>query len=140
MSDVRNEFNQQIIDEFRANAGKVGGPFQGADMLLLHHIGARSGTERVTPLVFRDDGDRRVIFASKAGAPTHPDWYHNLVANPDVTIEVGDEGEVPVRAHVLRDEERARVWDLQTAEVPQFGEYARKAGGRTIPVIALEER
>ena len=140
MSDVRNDFNQQIIDEFRANGGKVGGPFEGADMLLLHHFGAKSGTERVTPLVYRPDGDDRVIFASKAGAPTHPDWYHNLVANPEVTIEVGDQSDLPVLAVVVHDEARARIWDAQTTEVPQFAEYARQAGSRVIPVVVLEER
>jgi deazaflavin-dependent oxidoreductase (nitroreductase family) len=140
MSDVRNDFNQQIIDEFRANGGKVGGSFEGADMLLLHHIGAKSGTERVTPLVYRRDGDDRVIFASKAGALTHPDWYHNLVANPEVTIEVGEETGVPVSAVVLHGEARARIWDAQTTEAPQFAEYARQAGSRIIPVVVLEPR
>jgi deazaflavin-dependent oxidoreductase (nitroreductase family) len=140
VSDTRSDFNRQIIDEFRANDGKVGGPFEGAEMVLLHHIGAKSGTERVTPLVCRRDGDNIVIFGSKAGATTHPDWYHNLVANPDVTIEIGTDSDVPVRAVVLEGEERARVWDAQATEVPQFGEYARTAGTRTIPVVALEPR
>lgn len=140
MSDDMNDWNQQIIDEFRANAGKVGGPFEGAPMLLLHHVGAKSGTERVTPLMYRPGGDRWYIFASKAGAPTNPDWYHNLVANPEITIEVGEHTDVAVRAFVLKGEERARIWDAQCTEVPQFAEYARQAGGRTIPVISLESR
>ena len=140
MSDAVNDFNQKIIEEFRANSGKVGGPFEGAPMLLLHHIGAKSGTERVAPLAYRPDGERRIIFASKGGAPSHPDWYHNLVAHPEITIEVGDERDVPVTAVVLEGDERARIWQAQTTDVPQFAEYERNAGGRTIPVIALEPR
>jgi deazaflavin-dependent oxidoreductase (nitroreductase family) len=131
----RDDFNRQIIDEFRANGGKVGGPFEGARMLLLHHVGAKSGTERVTPLVYRPDGDGWAIFASKAGAPTNPDWYHNLVANPATKIEVGTET-VPVTALVTDGDERTRLWEAQKAEAPQFGEYESKTE-RTIPVIAL---
>jgi deazaflavin-dependent oxidoreductase (nitroreductase family) len=140
MADGFADFNQSIIDEFRANGGKVGGPFEGAPMLLLHHVGARSGTERVSPLAYRPDGDRMVIFASKAGAPSHPDWFHNLVAHPDVTVEVGDRTDVPVRAIVLEGDEREQVWQAQVADVPQFGEYEARAGGRTIPVVVLEPR
>jgi len=84
-----HDYNQQVITEFRANHGRVGGDFDGAPLLLLHHRGARTGTERVTPVMYRHDGDTWVIFASKAGAPTNPDWYHNLRANPDTTIEDG---------------------------------------------------
>ena len=84
-----NDFNEGIINEFRANSGRVGGPFEGRQMILVHHTGAKSGTERVTPLVYQADSDDWVIFASKAGAPDNPDWYHNLKANPHTTIEVG---------------------------------------------------
>ena len=89
MSTSMNDFNAQIIEEFRANEGRVGGPFEGGTLLLLHHVGARTGTPRVNPLMYRRDGDRYVVFASKAGAPTSPDWYHNLKAHPNTTIEVG---------------------------------------------------
>ena len=137
MSDM-NDFNTGVIAEFRDNAGKVGGPFEGAPMVLLHHTGAKSGTERVTPLMYRPDGDRIVIFASKAGAPDNPAWFHNLVANPETTIEIGDETGVAVRAKVLEGEERDRVWNGQKADVPQFAEYEVSAGDRVIPVVALE--
>src|SRR5690242_1675034 len=86
-----NDFNATIIADFRANGGKVGPPFEGAPMVLLHTTGAKSGKERVNPLVYTTDGDRFVIIASKAGAPTNPDWYHNIKANPTVTLEVGEE-------------------------------------------------
>ena len=137
MSDM-NDFNTGVIAEFRDNAGKVGGPFEGAPMVLLHHTGAKSGTERVTPLMYRPDGDRIVIFASKAGAPDHPAWFHNLVANPETTIEIGDETGVAVRAKVLEGEERERIWNGQKADVPQFAEYEVSAGDRVIPVVALD--
>lgn len=136
------EFNRSVIEEFRANAGRVGGPFEGAPLLLLHHIGARTGTERVTPLMCRREGDTWVIFASKAGAPTHPAWFHNLLAHPDVEIEVpGEDGVVtlPVRARVATGEERERIWNAQKAEFPQFAEY-EAATDRVIPVIVLEPR
>ena len=87
MSTSPAEFNARIIEEFRGNQGRVGGPFEGATLLLLHHVGARSGKDRINPLVYNRDGDRYVVFASKAGAPTNPDWYHNLKANPNITIE-----------------------------------------------------
>ena len=138
MSDDMNDFNTGVIAEFRDNAGKVGGPFEGAPMVLLHHTGAKSGVERVTPLMYRPDGDRIVIFASKAGAPDNPAWFHNLVANPETTIEIGDETGVAVRAEVLEGEERDRVWNAQKAAVPQFAEYELSAGDRVIPVVALD--
>src|ERR1700733_15258685 len=94
-----NDFNGQIIAEFRANGGKVGGPFQGADVLLLHHTGARSGTERVSPLAFQWVGDSLAVFASRAGAPTNPAWFHNLIAHPDTVVEVGTRT-IKVRARV----------------------------------------
>ncbi|MFN7149183.1 MAG: nitroreductase family deazaflavin-dependent oxidoreductase [Microthrixaceae bacterium] len=131
-----NDWNQQIIAEFRANGGVVGGPFDGASMVLVTHRGARSGIERTTPLVYMADGDDLVIFASKAGAPTNPDWFHNLVANPDATIEVGTET-VAVRARVAEGAERDELFERQKAESPQFAEY-EKATDRVIPVVVLE--
>ena len=134
----RNDFNAGIIEEFRANGGKVGGPFAGAPMLLLSTTGRKSGQRRTNPLVYLPDGDRFLIFASKGGAPTDPDWYRNLVANPETTIEVGTET-VPVKAVVLTGEERDRLYAKQAELRPAFGEYQAKAG-RRIPVIALERR
>jgi deazaflavin-dependent oxidoreductase (nitroreductase family) len=132
------DFNQQIIDEFRTNDGVVGGPFEGAPMVLVHHTGAKSGIERVTPLTYQPDTDDRVyIFASKAGAPDNPDWFHNLVAFPDTTIEIGTET-WKVRARVLEGDERSKIWEKQKADVPQFAEYEKTAEGREIPVLALE--
>jgi deazaflavin-dependent oxidoreductase (nitroreductase family) len=130
------DWNQGIIDEFRTNQGKVGGPFRGMTLLLLHHKGARTGTERVNPLAYRKDGDRLVVFASKGGAPSNPDWYHNLMANPDATVEVGADT-VRVRAHRAEDDERERIWTAQKREFPGFADYERKTS-RQIPVIILE--
>ena len=132
--------NQHTIDEFRANEGRVGGYFDGATMLLLHSRGARSGLERINPLVYLPDGDRYVVFATKGGAPTNPDWYHNLVANPEVEIEVGTET-IPVRATEIQDdEEREALYARQVERRPGFAEYPEKSGGRRIPVIALDRR
>ena len=130
-----NEFNTKIIDEFRANGGKVGGMFTGAPMLLLHTKGAKSGKSYTTPLVYLPDGDRWVIIASKAGAPTNPDWFHNLVANPSVEIEVGSE-KVRARAQVVPAAERDRLYSTQASIMPNFKEYAEKTT-RVIPVVAL---
>jgi deazaflavin-dependent oxidoreductase (nitroreductase family) len=135
MSTSPQDFNAQIIEEFRANQGVVGGPFEGATLLLLHHVGARSGTDRVNPLVYNRDGDRYVVFASKAGAPTNPDWYHNLKANPNITIEVGTDT-IPVVASEASGEERDRLFAAQVRRSPQFGEYQSKTD-RAIPVILL---
>ena len=134
-----NDFNTAIIEEFRANAGRVGGGFEGAPMVLLHHRGARSGTERVSPLVYQPVGDAFAVFASKAGAPSHPHWYLNLVANPDTTVEVGTET-IDVRARVADGEERDRIWEEQKARMPGFADYEVKAEGRRIPVVMLEPR
>lgn len=138
-----NEFNRQVIEEFRANGGKVGGPFEGATMVLVHHVGAKSGTERITPLMTRVEGADRYIFASKAGAPDNPAWYHNLVANPLVTVELADGagGIEPVDVEVveLTGEDRNRVWEAQKSDVPQFAEYEASTD-RTIPVLALRPR
>jgi deazaflavin-dependent oxidoreductase (nitroreductase family) len=133
-----NDFNRAIIEEFRAHGGKVGGPFEGAPLLLLSTTGARSGQRRTTPVVYLQDGERMVIFASYAGAPKHPAWYHNLLANPAATIEVGTET-VEVDSSEVKGDERDRLFDRQAAIMPQFTEYARQTA-RQIPVIALERR
>ncbi len=133
-----NDYNRQIIEEFHANGGKVGGGFEGRSMLLLTSTGAKSGERRTTPLVCLPDGDRWLIFASKAGAPTNPAWYHNLVAHPDATAEVGTET-IPVRATVISGEERDRLYARQAALLPAFAEYEAKTS-RRIPVVALERR
>jgi deazaflavin-dependent oxidoreductase (nitroreductase family) len=130
-----NDFNAKIIDEFRANAGKVGGPFEGAPMVLITTTGAKSGQPRTAPLVYLPDGDRIVIFASKAGAPTNPDWYHNLKADPRVTVEVGEDTFETTAVEVTGDE-RDRLYAEQAKRMPGFQEYADKTS-RIIPVIAL---
>jgi deazaflavin-dependent oxidoreductase (nitroreductase family) len=134
MTDV-TDWNSKIIEEFRANGGKVGGPFEGAPMLLLHTTGRRSGRERVNPLVYQQVGDDIAIFGSKAGAPTDPDWYRNLAANPEVTVEIDGET-VPMRARVAEGEEGTRIFDRQKQAMPGFAEYEAKAG-RPIPVVVL---
>lgn len=120
-SDV-NDRNAIIIEEFRANAGKVGGPFEGRNMLLLHNTGAKSGAERVNPLVYQALDANFAVFASKGGAPTNPAWYYNLVANPDITIEVGTET-LDVRARVAAAEERDQIWTRQKEEISTFADY-----------------
>ena len=134
-----NDWNGQVIEEFRANEGKVGGMFEGRTLLLLHHRGAKSGAERVNPLAYqRLDDDSVAVFASKGGAPTNPDWYHNLVANPDITVEIGTDS-FPARARVATGEERERIWEKQKADWPGFADYEQTAGSRTIPVVVLEK-
>ena len=131
-----DKMNKEIIEEFRANEGRVGGMFEGAMLLLLDHLGAKSGTERVNPLMCRIEGDSWVVFASKAGAPTNPDWYYNLLANSATTIEIGTET-VAVTARVAEGAERTRIWEATKAETPMFAEHEEKSG-RQIPVIVLE--
>jgi deazaflavin-dependent oxidoreductase (nitroreductase family) len=131
-----SDWNTPIIEEFRANGGKVGGQFEGAPLLLLHTVGARTGQQRVNPMMYRRVGDNYAVFASKAGAPTNPDWYHNLVANPDVTAEIGGDT-VPLRARVAGPEERETIWTAHKAQNPGFAEYERKTT-RQIPVVILE--
>jgi deazaflavin-dependent oxidoreductase (nitroreductase family) len=135
MSTSPNDFNAQIIDEFRSNDGRVGGMFENSPLLLLHHTGAKSGQNRVNPLAYLDDDGRYVIFASKGGAPTNPDWYYNLKAHPDVTIEVGTET-IGVTVSEATGEEHDRLFRTQAERVPQFAEYEHKAG-RVIPVMIL---
>lgn len=134
MADV-NDFNRRVIDEFRANGGRVGPPFEGAPVLLLTTTGARSGERRTTPVVYLRDGERLVIFASKAGAPSHPAWYHNLLAEPRATIEVGTESR-EVEAVVTSGEERDELYRRQVEAFPQFAEYEQRTT-RQIPVVAL---
>jgi deazaflavin-dependent oxidoreductase (nitroreductase family) len=133
-----DDFNTKIIEEFRSNDGKVGGPFEGAPLLLLHTKGAKSGQTRISPMMYSEEGDRIFVFASKAGAPTNPDWYHNLVANPDASIEVGTETK-EVTATVLDRTERDRVYAEQAQNYPQFSEYESKTD-RVIPVVALDPK
>jgi deazaflavin-dependent oxidoreductase (nitroreductase family) len=139
-SDVSemSDFNRKVIDEFRANEGKVGGPFEGAPVLLLTSTGARSGEQRTTPVVYQQDGERMVIFASKAGAPENPAWLHNLRANPTATVEVGSDT-VEVEAVVTDGEERERLFSKQKQLMPQFADYEQKTP-RQIPVVALQPK
>ena len=130
-----NNWNQAIIDEFRANSGKVGGTFAGSTLLLLHTVGAKSGQERINPVAYVSDGERLVIFASKAGAPTHPDWYYNIIANPLVTLEVGTE-QFQAQAAIASEPERTSLYNHMVEIMPSFGEYQRKTT-RVIPVITL---
>jgi deazaflavin-dependent oxidoreductase (nitroreductase family) len=131
-----NNWNQGIIDEFRANSGKVGGQFAGAPLLLLTTTGAKSGQLRTSPVMYLADGERVLVFASKGGAPTNPDWYHNLVANPVASVEVDGE-HYDVKATVMTGAERDRLYARQAELYPGFGEYEKKTT-RTIPVVALE--
>ena len=130
-----NDWNKNIIEEFRANDGKVGGAFAGGTLLLLHTIGAKSNKERVNPVAYVKDGDRFVVIASKNGAPTNPDWYYNIVAHPLITVEVGKE-QFQVRAAVAEEPERTRLYDKMVAVMPGFGEYRLKTT-RVIPVVTL---
>jgi deazaflavin-dependent oxidoreductase (nitroreductase family) len=131
-----DEFNRDVIEEFRANGGHVGGMFEGAPLLLLTSIGAKSGAPRTTPLMYLPDGERLVIFASMAGAPTNPAWYHNLLANPSATVEVGDDT-FDVNVSIAAGEERERLFNHQSELMPQFADYAQKTT-RQIPVVLLE--
>jgi deazaflavin-dependent oxidoreductase (nitroreductase family) len=133
---IMSDFNSGIIEEFRANGGKVGGQFEGAPLLLLTSTGAKSGASRVNPMMYLDDGKRLYVFASKGGAPTHPDWYHNLVAHPHAIVEVGDD-RFEVTAAVLIGAERDEIYERHSSLYPGFTEYQAKTS-RTIPVVALE--
>jgi deazaflavin-dependent oxidoreductase (nitroreductase family) len=133
-----SDWNQKIIDEFRANDGKVGPPFEGAPLLLLHHVGRKSGSERTTPMMYQAVGDAYAVFASKAGADTHPDWYRNLLEHPDVTAEIGTDT-VTLHARDLPADEREPIWEKQKAAYPGFAGYEEKTT-RTIPVVLLERR
>ena len=130
-----SDWNEKVIAEFRANEGKVGCQFEGAPMILVHHFGAKSGVERVSPIVYFPDGDRLLIVASAAGSPKNPDWYHNLKANPRVPVEVGAET-FPVAVDELAGAERDEKWEALTALMPGFADYQAKVS-RVIPVLAL---
>jgi deazaflavin-dependent oxidoreductase (nitroreductase family) len=132
-----SDWNQKVIEEFRANGGKVGGTFEGAPLLLLHTKGAKSGRPYVTPLMYQRVGEDVAVFASKGGAPENPAWYHNLVANPDTEVELGSDT-IAVHARVAEGEERDRIFDVQKDRYSNFAEYEEKAQGlRTIPVVVL---
>jgi deazaflavin-dependent oxidoreductase (nitroreductase family) len=135
MSTSPADFNAKIIEEFHANEGRVGGVFDGMPLLLLHHTGAKSGKSRINPLACQSDNGRYVVFASKAGAPTNPDWYHNLKAHPNVTIEVGTRT-IEAIASEATGEERDRLYRTQAERVPQFTDYEKQTD-RTIPVMIL---
>lgn len=138
-----SDWNAQIIDEFRSNHGRVGGQFEGAPLVLLHHRGRKSGADYVSPvmsLADESDPDTLYVFASKAGAPTHPEWYRNLVAGGSGGVEVGD-GKYEVDVTELVDDERDRIFAEQASRYPGFAAYADKTAGiRTIPVLALRRR
>ena len=133
-----DDFNAHNIAEFRSNHGKVGGMFEGAPLLLLHTIGARSGQPRINPMMYLQDGERYLVFASKAGADTNPDWYYNLKAHPDTQIEVGD-ATIDVHAEEILGPERNVLFERQVALYPGFGDYQRQTT-RIIPVVSLTKR
>ena len=135
MSTSPADFNAKVIDEFRANQGRVGGGWEGTPLLLLHHTGAKSGKDRINPLGHLGDSGRYVVVASNGGAPSSPHWYHNLKAQPNVRIEVGTQT-IEVVAHEATGEERERLFRAQVERYPHLAEYERKAG-RLIPVIVL---
>ena len=132
-----DDFNGKVIEEFRANGGKVGGFFQGQTMLLLHHVGAKTGTERVNPLIYQQVGDSYAIFGSAGGQPRDPQWFRNLIAHPDVTVEVGA-STVQARARVADSGERAGIWVTQKERMPHFADYEKNAAPREIPVVLLD--
>ncbi len=136
MSTDVNDFNSAIIQEFRASDGKLGSQFEGAPVLLLHSTGAKSGHERINPMMYQAVGENWAVFASKGGAPTNPDWYHNVVANPAATIEVGTET-MSVRARVAAGEERSAIWTTQKERFAGFADYELQTD-RQIPVVILE--
>jgi deazaflavin-dependent oxidoreductase (nitroreductase family) len=130
------DWNSKIIEEFRANEGRVGGPFDGAPLLLLHTVGAKTGQQRVNPMMYQQVAGGYAVFATKAGAPTNPDWYHNVLAHPRVSAEIGARM-VELLARVAAGEEREKIWAAQKAAYPGFADYERKTA-RQIPVIILE--
>ena len=132
-----DDFNGKVISEFRENGGKVGGFFEGQPLLLLHHAGAKTGAERVNPLVYQQVGSSYAIFASAGGQPRDPQWFRNLTASPDVTLEVGT-STVRARARVADGDERAAIWATQKERMPHFAEYEKNAAPREIPVILLD--
>lgn len=134
---IISEWNQAVVEEFRANGGEVGGRFNGRNLLLLHTIGRESGVERINPIAYVRDSKRFVIIASKGGADTHPDWYYNLISHPDITIEVGTES-FQVHAVEAREPERSRLYEKMIEMMPAFAEYRQKTA-RVIPVFILKK-
>lgn len=133
-----SDWNKKIIDEFRAKDGKVGGPFEGAPMLILHTRGRKSGQPRENPMVYQQVGDAFAVFASKGGAPTNPDWFRNVLADPEPEVELGT-GRMKVRARAAQGEEREGIWTEQKRRMPGFADYEQKTQGiREIPVVILE--
>lgn len=130
-----NDWNKRVIEEFRANDGRVGGRYQSMDLLLLHTTGAKSGQQRVNPVAYTQDEDRYVIIASKGGAPTHPDWFFNLLSNPDIGVEVGAE-QFKGRAFPVEEPERSELYNRMAARYPFFAEY-QKNTERVIPVVVI---
>lgn len=131
-----NSWNESIINDFREHGGETNGPFKGRPLLLLTAKGSKSGKETTSPLMYNTDGDRLLVFASKGGAPSNPDWYYNVIANPEVTVELGAE-KFQARAVVVTGDERDRLYAMHSAQFPQFAEYQSKVE-RKIPVVALE--
>lgn len=131
-----SDWNTSVIEEFRANGGNVGGPFTGAPLLLLHTTGAKTGQERISPLMYQQLDDGYAVFASKAGAPSNPDWYYNILANPNVTVEFGD-GSVACQASVASPGVREPIWGRQKAAYSGFADYEARTE-REIPVILLQ--
>jgi deazaflavin-dependent oxidoreductase (nitroreductase family) len=129
------EINTQVINEFRENSGAVGGMFEGMPLLLLHHTGAKSGEDRIAPLAYMEDDGRFAVFASKGGAPENPAWYHNLLANPDTRVEIGEQT-IEVTAAEAQGDERDRIYTTQAARLPQFADYEKNTT-RKIPVVLL---
>lgn len=134
-----SDFNERVIEQFRANEGRVGPPFEGMPMLLLHTRGAKSGEPRINPLATFEEPESWLIVASAGGSPRHPAWYHNLRAHPETTIEVGTET-VPVRATVIGPEERPGLWQHIVSRAPAFASYESRTGGREIPIVRLSRR
>jgi deazaflavin-dependent oxidoreductase (nitroreductase family) len=139
---VTNDWNAQIVEEFRANGGKVGGRFEGGDIVLMHYHGRKSGTEYISPVVYRpgDDADTIYVFASKGGAPTHPEWYYNLLEDDNAFVEVGTQT-YPVSVTEITGDERDAIYAAHVVRYPGFGEYTKSTEGiRTIPVLALTRK
>ena len=132
-----SDFNEQVIDQYRATDGELSGPLAGQQVLLVTHKGARTGAVRTTPLGYYDDAGTPVLFASAMGAPKHPQWYFNLIANPDVAVELGDDA-FAARARVAEGAEREQLWHRVIEEKPFLVAHAEATGGRTIPLIRLE--
>lgn len=132
-----SDFNQDTIEEFRTNDGRVGGMFEGKPLLLLHNVGAKSGTERVCPLMYQAVEGGYAVFASKGGADTNPHWFYNLRSNPGIKVEVGT-AMVAVTARVAQGDEHDRIWSKQKQDWPQFAEYEEKTARSGIPVVVLE--